>query len=105
MHLKLPNNFYEQSKQRLIFGTIRPSGDSMNTQEQAAFDQAVRMIRDGSSTLAVDDTLESQFLGMDILMIRQIVAEAGGYLQNLQEKAFDASVEAFKRGESRIEVE
>lgn len=38
-------------------------------------------------------------------MIRQIVGEAGGYVQKLQEQAFDASVEAFRRGETRIEVE
>lgn len=77
----------------------------MNTQEQAAFDQAVELIRVGASSLAVADTLESQFLGLDFLMIRQIVGEAGGYVQKLQEQAFDASVEAFKRGETRIEVE
>lgn len=76
----------------------------MNTQ-QAAFDQAVDLIRSGSTTLAVCDALEHDYLGINILEIRNVVGQAAKYVKDLQDKAFQAAVEAFERGETALEVE
>lgn len=68
------------------------------------FNRAMALIRRGESGIAVVDTLEDEF-GGDLLELRKIASEAESYARELQDQAFVAAVEAFRRGETRLEVE
>jgi hypothetical protein len=71
---------------------------------QNAFNEAVRLIRLGHKTSVEIVSELDDMLGLD-KPAWQIVAEARAYLTELQTKAFEASIDAFKRGESQLNVE
>ena len=70
-----------------------------------AFNTAVKMIRNGASTLAVCDALERDHLGMDILVIRDVASEARKYVEAVQTESFNCAVAAFLQGQTRLEIE
>jgi len=64
------------------------------------FDLAVRMIRKGESSLAIEAALEADGPGD----VRAVIAEAGKYARETQEAAFACAVEAFKQGRTFFDV-
>ena len=66
------------------------------------FDLAVKLIRRGTGYVDLQNELEHAALpGTDIL---SVINDAEKYVRQMQTQAFDASVEAFQRGESHFEV-
>jgi hypothetical protein len=76
----------------------------MSHENDELFSLAVKMLREGRhSSLQVIDAVEYAATGN--FDAREIVYKAQTYLTELQTKAFDAAVEAFRRGETQLEVE
>ena len=72
--------------------------------DQNAFNEAVRFLRSGrKSNLEIVSELD-EMLGKD-KSSWEILADAEKYLKELQTRAFDAAVDAFKRGETTLSVE
>jgi len=73
-------------------------------EKESAFEKALQLLRLGKhSGLEIVDAIE-EIGGLD-KPSWQILSEAQTYLTKLQTQAFDASVDAFRRGESQLEVE
>jgi hypothetical protein len=73
----------------------------MNTE---IFNEAVHLVQKGETSLAIANALENEFLGVDILEIRTVIANANEYVKQLQTQAFEAAMAAFQRGESHFQV-
>jgi hypothetical protein len=67
------------------------------------FNEAVRLLQRGEKSIEIIASLEDM-LGLD-KPAWEILAEAGAYLKELQNRAFDEAIDAFKRGESSLDVE
>jgi len=72
---------------------------------EALFNQAVKRIRRGESSLEVEHALENESLGVDTLELRTVIEDARRYVEEFQLEAFNAAVEAFENGESVLAVE
>jgi len=67
------------------------------------FNEAVRLLRRGEKSIEIISYLEDM-LGLD-RPAWEILAAAGAYLKELQNRAFDEAVDSFQKGDSQLEIE
>jgi hypothetical protein len=72
--------------------------------DKLAFEKAVKLLRLGrTSTIEIVSEIEE--IGCLDKPSWEILAAAGAYLKELQNRAFDEAVDSFQKGDSQLEIE
>jgi hypothetical protein len=72
--------------------------------DKLAFEKALQLLRLGRHS-GLEIVSEIEEVGCLDKPSWQILAEAAAYLKELQNRAFDEAIDAFKKGDSQLEVE